>query len=628
MAKQLHCTGKERETEGHQFSSYHHFNDPISFFFWWFPLLFFSHVLFPFTVASKPSSDDSEYQLAVPSGNEVLEETLDGITNTTDTSGDPAGKDCDGVGPHVPSRQTLEAYQALLQKLQGAEAAALVNGMRNYLRKLSTMLSSSDRKVDPATTAKAFHSYIDSTFDSIDHLPESSSSSSSSTTTAGGGNVSREDMKAALESFLYGQAHGALWSCTVQPTKDQDCLDRCQSLAFLEPKHLDVACLQEEGGESSVPDEKSALPTAALLSMEAYYSPYEKLQRILATYREVNVTLQRALNANNSDNNKKEQKLPSADDVLPTLILTVLRAQPTSIVSDLQFIETFATSEHLRGEAGYAFTNLYGAVQFLLDLPMDEPSSNLSIDPAEYRKGLEECRSKMMTKQQELLGDVDVDAALNRVGGIGSHELEQQQEGAVVGDAESGVAVPPAPVGGVSIPVNEVRAARLRGEVLDLDWARQHSDWDPSLEVTNSMTAGPTGESSGEDENLRLPSGFSRTYSFLATQPDDVRLVDLPQLLDEYKMLARTVEVLLAERASKASQERKERMRSTERTLRENAVEAGMSVTTLAMSPKERRDAVEKATTTTKGTAVSSMTPTKAKTAMVSSTEQMDGNDQ
>ena len=449
--------------------------------------MFFS----PFTVASKPSSDDSEYQLAVPSGNEVLEETLDGITNTTDTSGDPVGKDCDGPGPHVPSRQTLEAYQALLQQLQGAEAAALVNGMRNYLRKLSTMLTSSDRKVDPATTAKAFHSYIDSTFDSIDHLPESSSSS---TTTAGGGNVSREDMKAALESFLYGQAHGALWSCTVQPTKDQDCLDRCQSLAFLEPKHLDVACLQEEGGESSVPDEKSALPTAALLSMEAYYSPYEKLQRILATYREVNVTLQRALNANNSDNNKKEQKLPSADDVLPTLILTVLRAQPTSIVSDLQFIETFATSEHLRGEAGYAFTNLYGAVQFLLDLPMDEPSSNLSIDPTEYRKGLEECRSKMMTKQQELLGDVDVDAALNRVGGIGSHELEQQQEGAVVdGDGESGVTIPSAPVGGVSIPVNEVRAARLRGEVLDLDWARQHSDWDPSLEVTNSMTAAPLG---------------------------------------------------------------------------------------------------------------------------------------
>jgi hypothetical protein len=46
-----------------------------------------------------------------------------------------------------------------------------------------------------------------------------------------------------------------------------------------------------------------------------------------------------------------------------------------------------------------------------------------------------------------------------------------------------------------------------------------------------------------------LPPGFSRSYTYLTTRPEDLRLVDLEPLLDEYKLLVQTTEVLLAERA-------------------------------------------------------------------------------
>jgi len=160
-------------------------------------------------------------------------------------------------------------------------------------------------------------------------------------------------------------------------------------------------------------------PIQALRSMEAFYSPYEKLQRVLDVFRGVNAALTKI----------SPHTVPSADTILPTMILVVVKAA-TAVISttdgasasasattttacrkmkmttkksnkiktsqsqsnrnnnskttrtssssslqhilrDLYFIENFALPEYLRGEAGYAFTNLYGAIQFLQELDLE-----------------------------------------------------------------------------------------------------------------------------------------------------------------------------------------------------------------------------------------------------------------
>ena len=120
----------------------------------------------------------------------------------------------------------------------------------------------------------------------------------------------------------------------------------------------------------------------------------------------------------------------------------------------------------------------------------------------------------------------------------------------------------------VEIPVSEVRAARLRGVVVDLEWAKRR--------FLSSSDTTPPGEPTSEDQVL--PTGFTRNYSFLTTRPDEVRLNDLPLLLQEYRMLVRTTETLLAERSHRASQERKERLVQAERMIQENAIESELEL--------------------------------------------------
>lgn len=366
--------------------------------------------------------------------------------------------------------------------------------MRNFLGNLEG--SSMDR------LAGALKSYLESTLESLkSHVAWKDKPS-----------VDFNAVRQSLESFVYGQAQPLLekieWTGLFS-ISDEEWGDRLAKLQFVQPSHLEIACLTQ----NSIPlEELLAEPIAAMLSIDQYYSPFEKLQRILAVYKGVNTALSTALNQNRVG----EAKLPSADDILPGIILTVLKAKPTYMFRNLHLIEVFAPQEYLRGEAGYAYTNLYGAVQFLQDLNMEEPNS-LSISAEDFRKGLVESVS----------------------------QAQQRLEVAST-DAKS---TPDATMPAIDISVQDVRDARLRGEPINLEWAIQHRKDHPEKYGLGTDTVQPA----------PLPDGFTRSYTFLSANPHDIRLSDLPKLLGEYKMLVRTTEQLLGERGARMTQQKKKR---------------------------------------------------------------------
>ena len=434
-------------------------------------------------------------------------------TPSADTYAPPAE-----IVPGELDDSVLKAYKGFWTKLMQPECALLVQGMRNFLRSLETSSSLE-------SMGASVKSYLEKT------------NESSKSHVAWKDDTDHELLRRSLESFVYGQLQGILeammeWN-DLFPMSESEWVERINQLQFVEPSHLEIECLQMDGVNL---DDILQQPKEALLSVDRYFSPYEKLQRILKVYQGVNEALSTALNHHQqesdgpNDEGKKERKLPSADDVLPTIILTVLRARPDRVFRNLQFVEMFCPPEYLRGEAGYAYTNLYGAVQFLLDLDMDKPTS-LAINQEEFRAGLEKWKASTQKRVLEI-----------------SENINQPRE----------------TVRNVDISVQDVREARLRGEIVNFEWALKWQEAHPP--TSSEQTAGM--ESTAEDEVL--PVGFTRSYTYLNSRPEDIRLSDLPNLLNEYRMLVHTTERLLGERSARIQSKKRQQKSQRKQLLHEN----------------------------------------------------------
>ena len=423
--------------------------------------------------------------------------------------------------------EILTEYRDFWLKLQTPECASLVQGLRTGIRNLGNV----DEPRTAEELAEKLKPYVEGVYESL------------KAHAAWKKETVNDKVKHALESFLYGQCYtllqSTLWTDGAKKA-EKSWNDRLAALQFVTPTHLDIPCL---AGEDVDVDEELAEPVKAIVSVDLYFSAYEKLQRVLAIYHGVNTALTHALNKAKKEG--ESEKLPSADDVLPTIILTVLRARPERILTNLRMIELFCPPEYLRGEAGYAFTNLYGAVQFLQDLDMEDPKS-LSIDKDEFKKGLDESRAKSkerleaQKKRAQFQGpNIDTDISLKFV----------------------------------DIPASEIRAARERGETVDLNWALE---WQKEkLSESEIPTTSAAGQSTSQERSSTaediLPQGFSRNYTYLTARPEDIRMSDLPQLLSEYHMLVHTTETLLGERTSKLSSERKKKVNIVQEELLANA---------------------------------------------------------
>jgi hypothetical protein len=408
----------------------------------------------------------------------------------------------------------LRAYRSFLSKLQMPESATLVQGMRGFVRSLHDS--------SKASVAKSLESYLDSTMEMLKIHPAFSSE------------PDFDMVRRSLQSFVYGHGKDAVWS-TIDTKQDEINSQRWQALQFVTPEHLDIPCLV---GQS--PDDLDFLlkdSISALNLVELFFSPYEKLQSILKAYHGINAALSMALNRKAGS-----KKLPSADDILPTLILSVLRAKPKAVVSNLAMIETFSPPEHLRGEAWYAYTNLYGAIQFLLDLDLDKDPENLTISSQDFRQGLETFRAA-------------AEGTFSKRGVQADREMQ-----------------PLAQLEDLAIPVSAIRSARLAGVTTNVHWAKQWYEENRRVMTVNGELSGP-----GVLPDS-LPPGFTRSYAFLTTRPDEVRVSDLPHLLAEYRMLVHTTEVLLAERSSRQSVARKRRFASEQKRLEEEALESELSL--------------------------------------------------
>ena len=518
------------------------------------------------------------------------------------TSG-PGEESTGGSSPEEDGIPDARLYESLLDALCTPPAADVVLSMEKFCETIRGAADVMSKPDDDGThhgaghgesLAKAVRGFVSKTCREIEEhdafaslLANTENEEARGQPPSADGGDTRERLSACLESFVYskvrpdvrrvlsneitGDRHGndrqhsedtvgsagsaATISATRTIAEREGLLDeKMRCLQFVGPAHLEISCLRRKEldghsdgdgteGSQSHSDIDLSYTVSKLRSLSPGASPRGLLRTILQAHRGVSASLTQSAGGTTAS--------VGADDVLPALILAVLRARPSDLLLTLRFVEVFAPQSLLRGEAGYAYTNLCGAAHFVERLDVEghmaevigleeeegdgRRRSVLSIDPGEFRRGLEGCRRLMKDEEEARLA-----------GGI---EAGVEDDGMCAADDDGDIRRPlPAPV---RISPVDVRNAREAGETVDHDWALRRQAAAGPLPAARPGVASPSKHAPAYDDPPPLPPGFTREYSYLAADPGHVTLADLPGLLDEYRMLVRATETLLAERSSR-----------------------------------------------------------------------------
>jgi len=452
----------------------------------------------------------------------------------------------------------LRAYKEMISKLCLPECAELVNKMKHFVTTFEDNVESLEKKdgVDDSQEKKlsllctSMQKYLGTLYASIDSEPLWKN-----------GDEVPSEMKESLEIFVFSKCRDSISKILMDSSmeeKDTAMGKRLDLLQFVKPSHLDLAFLTEDEWQTEL-----AIPIAILKALPKLSAPTQILSCILDVHRGVNDSL--------SSMNVEDKQLAGADDLLPSLILTCIAAQPSHILSKLRFIEFFA-EDQLKGEAGYAYTNFYCAVQFILELDLsdEEDSSNPSDEVDKHRPSLSISKEDLrMLIQKHRVGSEAPVEENPKINSINSKDNQKE-------DYTYSYALP-------SIPESEVRSARLRGEDMNT-WARiWFKENFPDSNYFNNFTVEEDNEETKSTKNhkppvISLPEGFKRSYNYLAADPKDLTIRDISALLKEYRMLAITSEFFLTDQAMRQSQYQKEKLKLARKRLKDDASQAAAEV--------------------------------------------------
>uniref|UniRef100_A0A7S3DHG3 VPS9 domain-containing protein n=1 Tax=Palpitomonas bilix TaxID=652834 RepID=A0A7S3DHG3_9EUKA len=192
-------------------------------------------------------------------------------------------------------------------------------------------------------------------------------------------NAAFESLEAFVTSSIYDIVFGRSKD---DVAKDGELRERVAKLQFIQPEHLDIPKQHQNEFSFSVAE-------AEIRKINIQKSPREKLIAICQCCRSINSMLRLSSPA----------EVPGADDLLPILVLLILKAKPAKLFSDLNYIHRFRHSSRLNAvsESVCYLTHFYAAASFIITLE----ASQLNIDVEAY--------------------DLAVRSAERRIGGSISH---------------------------------------------------------------------------------------------------------------------------------------------------------------------------------------------------------------
>ncbi|KAF2487819.1 hypothetical protein BDY17DRAFT_229202, partial [Neohortaea acidophila] len=178
--------------------------------------------------------------------------------------------------------------------------------------------------------------------------------------------LKRLGMEEAVERQVCEKVYERIWKhkSSDDDARDEKLRSRTAALALvgigLKELHVDSPTnedIRKATGEKEDEIHHSlADAREALQRMDDEHHPLGKLQHLTAAHKSIVDTLSQLFPSSSS-----------ADEILPTLIYTLITSPPEGInvVSNLNFIQRFRASSKVDGEAAYCLVNLEAAISFL-----------------------------------------------------------------------------------------------------------------------------------------------------------------------------------------------------------------------------------------------------------------------
>ena len=182
-------------------------------------------------------------------------------------------------------------------------------------------------------------------------------------------------LEEAVERRICEQVYGRIWrhKSTLDEVRDEKLRSKTAALALVGIGLRDLGVnigVSMQDDESKI-EEWTAKAREGLLRMNDARNPLGKLQQLAAAHKNI-VDLLATVH----------QSTSSADEVLPTLIYTLITTPPEgiNIISNLHFIQRFRASSKINGEAAYCLTNLEAAITFLETVDLASLRSDESLE--------------------------------------------------------------------------------------------------------------------------------------------------------------------------------------------------------------------------------------------------------
>ena len=180
----------------------------------------------------------------------------------------------------------------------------------------------------------------------------------------------------SVEKRVCERVYGRIWRhrSTLDEVRDEKLRSRTAALALvgigLRDLGIDMKASPTQAGNADIED-WIARARDGLLRMNEAKHPLGKLQQLAAAHKNI-VDLLTTLHQGSS----------SADEILPTLIYTLITTPPEGInvISNLHFIQRFRASSKVDGEAAYCLTNLEAAITFLETVDLASLRSDESLE--------------------------------------------------------------------------------------------------------------------------------------------------------------------------------------------------------------------------------------------------------